>query len=226
MREIVWVHSQRIAPYKTLILNEFCYYPLELDPTPFNALIFTSKNAVFSLLETLKNSPKLQILQNIPAYALSEPTAKTLQDHHFKVAFIGEKAHGKEFVQEILPLLEKKSVLYLRAKEIVSSLDAILLEHGIDFKQAVVYENKLKHLTLSEQNALKPKEKSVLIFTAISHAKAFLHYFEFLENYTAISIGNTTALYLQEKGIQSYTAKKPSLEACLELALSLRIKEC
>ncbi|MGL2860159.1 uroporphyrinogen-III synthase, partial [Helicobacter pylori] len=54
MREIVWVHSQRIAPYKTLILNELRYYPLELDPTPFNALIFTSKNAVFSLLETLK----------------------------------------------------------------------------------------------------------------------------------------------------------------------------
>lgn len=120
--------------------------------------------------------------------------------------------------------MEKKSVLYLRAKEIASSLDTILLEHGIDFKQAVVYENKLKHL--SEQNALKPKEKSILIFTAISHAKAFLHYFEFLESYTAISIGNTTALYLQEQGIQSYIAKKPSLEACLELALSLRIKEC
>lgn len=121
---------------------------------------------------------------------------------------------------------KKKAFLYLRAKEIVSSLDTILLEHGIDFKQAVVYENKLKHLTLSEQNALKPKEKSILIFTAISHAKAFLHYFEFLENYTAISIGNTTALYLQEQGIPSYIAKKPSLEACLELALSLRIKEC
>ncbi|MGL2500492.1 uroporphyrinogen-III synthase, partial [Helicobacter pylori] len=26
MREIVWVHSQRIAPYKTLILNELRYY--------------------------------------------------------------------------------------------------------------------------------------------------------------------------------------------------------
>ncbi|MCQ2745393.1 uroporphyrinogen-III synthase [Helicobacter pylori] len=225
MREIVWVHSQRIAPYKTLILNELRYYPLKLDLTPFNALIFTSKNAVFSLLETLKHSPKLKMLQNIPAYALSEPTAKTLQDHHFKVAFIGEKAHGKEFAKEILPLLEKKSVLYLRAKEIASSLDTILLEHGINFQQAVVYENKIKHLTLNEQNALKPKEKSVLIFTAISHAKAFLHYFEFLENYTAISIGNTTASYLQEKGIQSYIAKKPSLEACLELALNLRVKE-
>lgn len=112
--------------------------------------------------------------------------------------------------------------MYLRAKEIASSLDTILLEHGINFKQAVVYENKLKHLTLNEQNALKPKEKSVLIFTAISHAKAFLRYFEFLENYTAISIGNTTAHYLQEKGIPSYTAQKPSLEACLELALNLK----
>lgn len=102
------MHSQRIAPYKTLILNEFCYYPLELDPTPFNALIFTSKNAVFSLLETLKNSPKLKILQNIPAYALSEPTAKTLQDHHFKVAFIGEKPMAKSSF--------KKSFLYWKKK--------------------------------------------------------------------------------------------------------------
>ncbi|WP_121036275.1 uroporphyrinogen-III synthase [Helicobacter pylori] len=223
MREIVWVHSQRIAPYKTLILNELCYYPLELDLTPFNALIFTSKNAVFSLLDTLKHSPKLKILQNIPAYALSEPTAKILQNHHFKTAFVGKKAHGKEFAKEIIPLLEEKSVLYLRAKDIVSSLDAILLEHGINLKQAVVYENKLKHLTLNEQNALKPKENSILIFTAISHAKAFLHYFEFLKNYTAISIGNTTASYLQERGIQSYIAQKPSLEACLNLALSLKV---
>ncbi len=217
------MHSQRIAPYKTLILNELCYYPLELDPTPFNTLIFTSKNAVFSLLETLNNNPKLKMLQNIPAYALSEPTAQTLQNHHFKTAFIGKKAHGKEFAKEIIPLLKEKSVLYLRAKDIVSSLDAILLEHGINLKQAVVYENKLKHLTLSEQNALKPQEKSVLIFTAISHAKAFLHYFEFLKNYTAISIGNTTASYLKERGIQSYIAKKPSLEACLNLALSLKV---
>ncbi len=223
MREIVWVHSQRIAPYKTLILNELYYYPLELDLTPFNALIFTSKNAVFSLLETLNNNPKLKMLQNIPAYALSEPTAKTLQDHHFKTAFIGKKAHGKEFAKEIIPLLEKKSVLYLRAKDIVSSLDAILLEHGINLKQAVIYENKLKHLTLSEQNALKPQENSILIFTAISHAKAFLHYFEFLKNYTAISIGNTTASYLKDQGIQSYVAQKPSLEACLNLALSLKV---
>ncbi|RVZ98696.1 uroporphyrinogen-III synthase, partial [Helicobacter pylori] len=53
-----------------------------------------------------------------------------------------------------------------------------------------------------------------------------LHYFEFLENYTAISIGNTTASYLQEQGIPSYIAQKPSLEACLELALNLRVKEC
>ncbi len=217
------MHSQKIAPYKALILNELCYYPLELDLTPFNALVFTSKNAVFSLLETLKHSPKLKMLQNIPAYALSEPTAKTLQDHYFKTAFIGKKAHGKEFAKEIIPLLKEKSVLYLRAKGIVSSLDAILLEHGINLKQAVVYENKLKHLTLSEQNALKPKEKSILIFTAISHAKAFLHYFEFLKNYTAISIGNTTASYLKERGIQSYIAQKPSLEACLNLALSLKV---
>ncbi|WP_041600236.1 uroporphyrinogen-III synthase [Helicobacter acinonychis] len=223
MREIVWVHSQRIAPYKTLILNGLHYYPLELNVNPFNALIFTSKNAVFSLLETLKHSPKLKILQNIPAYALSEPTAKTLQDHHFKIAFIGKKAHGKEFAKEIIPLLKGKSVLYLRAKDIASSLDTILLEHGINLKQAVVYENKLKHLTLSEQNALKPKENSILIFTAISHAKAFLHYFGFLKTHTAISIGNTTAQYLQERGIQSYIAKKPSLEACLDLALSLKV---
>lgn len=112
------MHSQRIAPYKTLILNELHYYPLELDLTPFNALIFTSKNAVFSLLETLKNSPKLKMLQNIPAYALSEPTAKTLQDHHFKTAFIGEKAHGKEFAKEIIPLLEKKAFCILGQKKL------------------------------------------------------------------------------------------------------------
>lgn len=118
MREIVWVHSQRIAPYKTLVLNELRYYPLELDLTPFNALIFTSKNAVFSLLETLNNSPKLKMLQNIPAYALSEPTAKTLQDHHFKTAFIGEKAHGKEFAKEIIPLLEKKAFCILGQKKL------------------------------------------------------------------------------------------------------------
>ncbi|RVZ98702.1 uroporphyrinogen-III synthase, partial [Helicobacter pylori] len=52
-----------------------------------------------------------------------------------------------------------------------------------------------------------------------------LRYFKFLKSYTAISIGNTTASYLQEQGIPSYIAKKPSLEACLELALNLRIKE-
>ncbi|WP_104713364.1 uroporphyrinogen-III synthase [Helicobacter cetorum] len=225
MKEIVWVHSKEITPYKTLILNEFCYHALELDLSPFDALVFTSKNAVFSLLETLKNSPKLKILQNIPSYALSNPTAKILQAHGFKVAFVGQKAHGKGFAKEIIPLLKDKKVLYLRAKEIVSHLDTILLEHGVSLTQAIVYENKPKTLSLNEKNALKPKDNSILIFTAISHAKAFLHYFDFLENYTAISIGNTTAQFLLEQGIKSYIAKKPSIEACLDLALSLKVKE-
>ena len=80
-------------------------------------------------------------MEKIPSFVISPKSAELLYKHNARVEFVGQKAHGKEFAKEIIPLLKNHSPLYLRAKEIISHLNATLKNAKIPLQEAIAYVN-------------------------------------------------------------------------------------
>ena len=104
---------------------------IELDLTPYDALIFSSKNAVKAIEKINK------VWRKIPSYAIGEPTAKSITKLNGNLVFTSNSSYGDDFAQEIYPKLKGKKVLFLRAKKVLSNLENILKEAGADLSTVI-----------------------------------------------------------------------------------------
>ena len=171
----------------------------------YDALVFTSKNALYSLEYHNQN------WQTIPAYAIAPMTADIIKQYNGNLVFTGVSNHGDQFALEIQPKLQNKKVLYLRGSKVVSNLIDIL-----QCDDKIVYESVCKK---NNQN-LKPPINSIIIFSSPSTIKCFLENYTWDKSYQAISIGNTTAKYFP-KYITPIISDTTSLKSCVKKAQEL-----
>ncbi|MCX2717597.1 uroporphyrinogen-III synthase [Helicobacter sp. MIT 21-1697] len=222
--EVVLVGTRSHQNVKSLISNVIESIPITHTLEGIDALIFTSSYAISSLIESASpksNSynPNLAHWKEIPSFVISPSSAALLQKQNASIAFIGKKAHGKEFAKEIIPLLQGHTPLYLRAQKIVSGLDSILKNAHIPLQEAIAYINRPQTLPLS----LKPKPKSVLIFSAPSAYESFVANFGWDYHYVAVAIGRSTFAHF-EKDINAHISPIPSISSCIDFAHSLAHK--
>jgi len=183
---------------------------IELDLTPYDALIFSSKNGVNAIEKINKKWRK------IPAYAIGNPTAKTITTLDGNLVYTANSSYGDDFAKEICPKLKGKKVLFLRAKKVLSNLENILKNSGIDLKSEIVYETICR-----EKEPLCIEDKnSVFIFTSPSTVECFFSNYKWLDTYQAVSIGNVTAKALPEN-ISLHVSKVQSIQSCIEIAKTL-----
>lgn len=208
---------------KGLVLRQIVFYPLRLgDIASFlnteskkKALIFTSQNAIFAFHEALKNAPTFLYLKQIPCYVIGHSSARLARELGLNVVFVGQDGHGDKFGDEILPLLHDSKVVYFRAREIVSGLDEKLKLNNIDFKEIIAYESQILQSSILQSQ--KPKQDSIIIFTAPSHFKAFKNIFTWDLSYRAVAIGETTFKAF-DSSIVGYVSEKRDLLSCFRLA--------
>jgi len=188
-----------------LPLFDIHYIKPSIDIASYDALIFTSKNAIYSLENFNIN------YQNIPSYAIAPKTAQILKEYNSNIVYTGQTGHGNDFANEIKYKLENKKVLYIRAKKIVSNLIDILKCDDV-----IVYE------TICKKQIIKTniKENSKIIFTSPSTIQCFFDKYIWDDSYIAICIGKTTASYLP-KGINFFISKETSINSCIELARTI-----
>lgn len=217
MREIVLVGTRSSQEIKSLVVSE-----IALNEIPPNALqnidslIFTSKYAITSLIESAKKHPDLQVWKDLPSYVIGGASAKELELVGANIAYIGSDGYGTSFAQELTTLLENKSPLYLRAQHIVSKLDEKLLGAGVRLRQIIAYINQPKKLPPS----LRPKSHSVLIFVSPSAFVFFKQIFGWDANYIAVAIGMTTFSTF-DSDIMAFVSSHRSIDACIEMAKDL-----
>lgn len=222
--EIILVGTRKIKNVKCLITNTIAFCPITHTLEGIDSLIFTSRYAIQSLLESASPlsphyNPHLAKWREIPSFVISPKSAELLYKHNARVEFVGQKAHGKEFAKEIIPLLKNHSPLYFRAKEIISHLNTTLKNAKIPLQEAIAYVNTPLIL---EQN-LKPKPQSVLIFTAPSAYKSFVSNFGWEDEYIAIAIGKSTLSYF-DSTINAHISPKPSIPHAIEFAKSIALE--
>ncbi|MGM8984953.1 uroporphyrinogen-III synthase, partial [Campylobacter jejuni] len=130
------------TPFKgveNLILNEIVFYDFNIDLGLYDALICTSKNA----LKALQHA-KITLNFKLNLYAVGQSTAQYAKNLGFKKIKIPPKAYGKDLFLEFKEELKTQKCLYLRAKNIVSTLNLDLKNAGVDLDEMIVYENVFK----------------------------------------------------------------------------------
>jgi len=209
MKKIFILNDQKIEGVLNIPLLNIKYIPQDVNLENYDALIFTSKNAIYSINSFNKNWKK------IPSYAIAKKTNTIIKEEGGITAFVGKCSHGDDFAHEIKNDLHNKRVLYIRAKKIVSNLTQILKDSNVRIDELITYEttcNKLKE-------AIKIPDYSIIIFSSPSTVKCFFNIYNWNETYQAISIGKTTASYLP-KNISCKISPSQSIADCIQFAKS------
>lgn len=205
MAKIYLLSNQIYAEVENLEVFKIEYIESKIDLLKYDALIFTSKNAIYSLESFNKDWKK------IPSFAIAPKTAQVIEKLGGKIAFTGITSHGNDFAQELIELLKNKKVLYIKALKTVSNLVDILKNNDVLLDELVVYKTSCKKSNVALEN------NSVFIFTSPSSVECFFQQYSWNDSYKAIVIGKTTALYLP-KNVDYTISSETSIDECIKLA--------
>jgi len=180
----------------------------------YDALIFTSKSAVYTLNSYNKE------WKSKPLYVIAPQTAKVASNLGGKIKFVSKEKHGDEFAAELIPLLKNKKVLYIRGSKVVSNLVEKLNENDVICDEVIVYQTVCSEF----KKKIKLPKNSVIIFSSPSTIECFLKNVTWDESYKAVSIGHTTQKYFPPY-ITPVIADTPSLDSCVKKAIELISKK-
>jgi uroporphyrinogen-III synthase len=211
-RNIYLLNDMKIEGVNTIPLLKIEYIPQDIAFENYDALIFTSKNAVYSL------DSFTHAWRDVPSFVIASKTAKVVESLKGKIEFIGNSGHGDDFAKELIPLLKNKKALYVRALKIVSGLGNKLKKAGIDIHEVITYKT-----ACHETNTITLDENAVIIFSSPSTIECFFKHYTWKKSYKAIVIGQTTARYLP-KEIPCLISKSTSIEDCIALAKEEALK--
>ena len=210
VNQIYILSDKKVEGAKNLPMLEIKYLQQEINLSQYDALIFTSKNAVKSI-DSMDNSWK-----GIPSYVIAPQTAKLLESLGGKLVFTGKQNHGNEFAGEIQEELKGKKVLYVRGKKIISNILDILNDNSVDCDSIAIYETVCKRY---KEKLVLPKH-SVIIFSSPSTIECFFGNVQWDDTFKAVCIGKTTAKYFPSN-IVPHISDTTSLVSCVKKAQEL-----
>lgn len=201
-KKVKWAKNIPVIKIETL--------KIDIDFSKYDAVIFTSKNAIYSLNSYTQEWKKKSL------YIIAPQTAKVASDLGGKIKFVSKEKHGDKFAQELIPILKNKKVLYIRGSKIVSNLVDMLNTNGVVCDEAIVYQT----VCVKFQKKIKLPKKSVIIFSSPSTIECFLKNADWDDSYKAISIGHTTKNYFPTY-ITPVIAETTSLDSCVKKAIEI-----
>lgn len=208
MSKIYLLNNQKFDNVENLEVFGINYISSDINLKNYEALVFTSKNAIYSIDSFNKD------WKNIPSYVIAPKTADVVKNLKGNLVFVGISSHGNEFAMELIPLLKGKKVLYIKASKTVSNLSVILKENSVILDELIAYETTCKKVNTNLE------KNSVFIFTSPSSVECFFKQYTWNDSYKAIVIGKTTANYLP-KEVEFSISSETSVEECVKLARQL-----
>ncbi len=179
----------------------------KIDLSPYDALIFTSKNGVEAIERIDKSWKEKEI------YSIGQGTNKAVESFGVKAAFTAKSSYGDDFANEIKSKIKNKKSLFLRPRTVTSNLNTILKNADVDISEEVIYETLCNDCA----NLKAPKEDSIIIFSSPSTIECFLKCLKWKNSYKAIAIGDKTASFMPSF-IKYQISPKQTIPACIEFA--------
>lgn len=214
MSNIYLLSNQKHKDTKSLSVIDIKYLKTTITCKNYEAIIFTSKNAVLATEQLDKDWKNLEI------YSIGKGTSRAITDLGARVFYESSSAYGDEFAKEIAQKLKNKQVLFPHAKEVVSDVFGILKGLHVRIDEAIVYETICK----KHEDIQQPEKNSILIFTSPSTVKCFFKYFIWDSSYKVVAIGKKTAEAFPENLIV-HTSLGQTIDECIDFAKRLS-KDC
>lgn len=195
---------------ENLILNELVFYDFSVDLSKYQALIYTSKNALKALQKA-----NIALNYELDLYTVGQNSAEFAKTLGFKKIKIPKKAYAKELFNEFKEELKTKKTLYLRAKNIASTLNLELKNIGVDLDEIIAYENIFK------KGTKKLSHPAVFIFSSPLSVENFLKFYTLAKDDKIVLIGQSTAKAFKASNKacgEFFISKEQSLKACVALA--------
>jgi len=205
--KIYLLNSDKFENIQNLPVIKINFFQKKIDFDLYDALIFTSKNAVRAIENISDKWQKKEI------YSVGKGTSKEINRYDANLVYTAKNSYGDTFADEIKSKLQGKKVLFPRAKIVTSKLNKILLDCGISLDEEILYETTCHNL--DEKN--RPEKNSVIIFTSPSTVNCFLKNFDWDESYRAICIGKVTAKAIPD-AIKAVFSDEQTLFSCIEKA--------
>ncbi|MFD2892299.1 uroporphyrinogen-III synthase [Flavobacterium chuncheonense] len=169
-------------------------------------IIFTSKNAVQSVLE----SEKLTTLKLKNCFCVGQKTKELLEENHFKV--LACENYADDLGQLIATQYPEATFTFFSGNLRQDVLPNILKENNVVFDEFKTYE------TILTPQKLNTKFDAILFFSP-SAVNSYLQENE-IENQNCFCIGNTTAKALEHKTKNITIAPLQTIESVIETAVS------
>ena len=200
---------------KAMEVNIF-HYPMiftsginiNIDPSIYNYIIFTSKNGVKYFLKNISTSMN----RDIRFICIGKKTAEALKKNKLNPDIVVRRNYSKFMCDEIknMGISKNKKLLLIQGnlakKELYECLsESFNIDHKIVYTTNPVVE-KADDLTEKIIN-----ENTYVVFTSPSTFNSFIEKYNIKNN--IISIGNTTTDYIRDRGFEPLmTAKMQSYE--------------
>lgn len=170
-------------------------------------LIFTSQNAVQSLLQHPKWEELIPKLRKKNVFSVGMKTKELLTENGFNV--IAYTGYAADLAEIISLIYNKETFTFFSGNLRKDVLPNILNENGIIFNEIEVYETKLTSKKITE------KLNGILFFSP-SAVESYLK-LNTINAETCFCIGETTAEALEKKKIKNIIiADKPSVENVMD----------
>jgi len=215
MQKIKILSTKKIKKSERIILSERCFYWTEKDFVriellPFeiknisvnNILIFTSKNAVFSVLQN-KN---VDFLKKNFCVCVGEKTKELLEQNEFSVLDFAH--YAESLIQIIKKKYLEKSFVFFCGNLRQDTIPAFFKNKKIVLDEIQVYKTEFLPITAEKKN-------NVILFFSPSGVKSYLQN-NTISDEICFCIGTTTAnaLWLHTKTI--IIPEKPTIQSLIE----------
>ncbi len=206
MAKTYLLNNQKFDGVINLEVFKIEYIPSSLDLKKYDALIITSKNAIYSLSSFNKD------WKNIPCYAIAKKTADVILKNGGRVEYTSSSGYGDDFAKELMDKIKNKKVLYVRAKKVASNLINILKESNISVDELITYKT-----ICNDKLKVDIEKDSTIIFTSPSSVKCFFKNYSWDKSFKAIVIGKTTSKHLPNY-VNFKISPVTSVEECIKLS--------
>ena len=166
-----------------------------------NNLIFSSQNAVLSLVE----QTGWEVLKTKPVFCVGIKTKELLESHGFTVDVYLD--YASELAEIITLIYNKESYTFLSGNLRKETLPEALKSAGITFNEIEVYQTKLAPFKISDQENF-----DAILFFSPSAVESYLTNNK-IKNEVCFCIGTTTATLLEGKKIKNIVIPEtPTIE--------------
>ncbi|KMT21840.1 uroporphyrinogen-III C-methyltransferase [Clostridium cylindrosporum] len=182
-------------------------------------IVFTSPTGVNVFFESLKvNSIDIRSLLGVKFAAVGSATAKAIEDRGIIVDFIPSMFNGKVLAIELSPKVNGEKVMIPRAKDGTLDIVEEFKKANIDYRDIPIYETIIK-----ETEVDNIEDFDYVAFTSASTVKGFVNSVKTdYSRLKAICIGESTEGEAKKYSMETFVAKRATLDSMVELLIELR----